>query len=266
MGSARVDLQADDPLVDGRLVPSRLGELGHALTTDLTSPEHREVELETLIDDKLTQLVEAHGRRLGVDDRVAASLWTNHLVTAACPPVLATWTLHAVGLDASPSNLALHLEDELPRQVRVLDPTRTARGDPDRDLGPRTLLETTTRLFEALAEATGIETEILDNHVGNLAAYLFDRLAEAGYESDRLQADRETLLASASLPWNPASNPWRDPVDYQPLHGEGLPERYQVRRRCCLKLAVDGKPPCASCPSIGPERRTALVRDRRAKR
>lgn len=256
------DLSTVDPLVEGRVRPDRLGRLGHTLAVDPPT-EGREVRVDRLIAGDLDRLVDRHADRLGsAPSAVAASLWANYLVTVACPPVLAAWTLHDVGLDASSTNLAVHLEDGLPRQVRLLDAGQATRGRPDRDLGPETLVDTLAELFEALANRTAIGTDLLFNHVGNLAAYLFDRLDEAGLANEDTSADRRALLDEDPLPWG-RPNPFHDPVRYEPLHAPGLPEAYQVRRRCCLKVAVDDKSPCASCPGIDADRRVELVRQRR---
>lgn len=266
MGQVHPNLDTEDPLVGGRLVPDRLGTLGHTLTVDPPDAGQSEIRARALFEEgELVPLVEQHATRLdGAPAPVAASLWANYLVTVVCPPILAAWTLHDVGVDASAGNLALHLDEELPERVRVLDPTQTTRGRPARDRGPRTLLDTLTGLFETLSELTGVDPAILFNHVGNLTAYLFDRFLEAGIADESQEADRAVLLEETTLPWGLHPNPLEDPVDYETLDVDGLPERYQVRRRCCLKTAVPGKSPCASCPTIDRERRAERVRERRA--
>lgn len=262
MGS-QTALEARHPLVDERLVPERLGAIGETLTVEDAEPEHREVRLADLLEDgELAGLVEAHGDRLGgARAPIAASLWANYLVTVASPSVLGAWTLFDLGIDAGPTSLSLHLVDGLPRRVRVA-PDAWRQGRPDRELGPRSLLASMDAVFEELEAGTGVQRGVLDNHVGNVAAYLFDRLEENQLHGSTPQADRAALLDEATLPWGDP-NPLQDPVRYEPLEADGLPDTYQVRRECCLKVTVDGKPPCASCPTIDAERRAQLLRERR---
>lgn len=257
-------LEVDDPLPEGSFRPEALGLLGETLTTR-PSEDHRSLPVPDLVADPVP-VVADHAAHLGVgDERVAAAAWTNHLATVLVPGLVAAWTLADVGIDASADNVSLHLDGSRPMVCRILDPSRVDRGRLVRDETLASLIDgTLTPVFDAVEQAHDLPAAIAWSHVGNVVAYLFDRLAELGLVPERCP-DRERLLAAESLPWGPAGNVLAGTVRYEPLPGAG-PDTYQVRTACCLKRQIPEKTPCASCPHIDAERRSRIVADRRSER
>lgn len=251
-----------DPIVDGTFEPSRLGLAGETLTCE--GPSAGQVEVPADDVDRMVALIAERVEELGEVPRpVVAASWTNHLVTLLVPGLLAAWTLHDVAIDASAGNLALHADEGGPSRWRIVDPGRVDQGRDRRDRTLESVVEDTLRpLFAEVEATTGLRSEIGWTHVGNVAAYLFDRLEEAGNVTQGCE-DRAGLLHAEDPAWSRGPNPLRGTVRYEPLPGEATPERYQIRTRCCLKREIPGKIACASCPHIETPRRAELVDARR---
>lgn len=246
-----------------RFDPEALGTLGRGLTTGAPAPGHREVTLERLLADGLEEELAAYARALGdVDRMLAGASWSKTVTTLVLPGVIGAWTLADVGLDASPGNLALHVEDDRPRRVRVRDPARLAPVS-DRDRALATLFgDSLEPLFEAITRSTGLPIETHWSNVGNLLAFLYDELERRGIAVEGTAGDRQRLLEEASAAWRAGPNPIEGTVRYTRFEAEGLPERYQVRQRCCLKRQLPGKQACTSCPAISPSQRRAQLEHR----
>lgn len=251
-----------DPLVEGAFTPARLGHAGETLTTEPADDGLREVPADE--PDRLQASLAEHAASLGeVPDPVAAASWSNHLTTLLVPGLVAAWSLHDVAIDASASNLALQTDDGRPVRWRIRDPTRVDRDPSARQRTIATLTQDTlTPLFIQLQAETGLSEDVGWAHVGNIVAYLFDRLAEAGLvEAD--SADRRALLAAEDPAWWEGSNPLQGRISYERIPGQATPDTYQVRQPCCLKREIPSKAPCASCPHIEADRRAELIAERR---
>jgi siderophore-iron reductase FhuF len=260
-----LDVDAPRPaaiLDEGRFRPQALGSLAETLTTEPPSGGAREVPVEALLEEDLAEALARFRAGLGeVDGRVAAASWTNYAATVLVPGLVAAWTVADVGVDASPSNLCVHLDEGVPRRWRIQDSERVAEGDRERDRTIATLVDTLNPLFADVEERTGLAERVGWAHVGNVVAYLFDRLAELGAIAPD-DPDRARLLAAEALPGT-GSNPLQGTVERGSL-GPGVDlDSYQVRTVCCLKRQLPGRAPCASCPHIDADRRTELVAERR---
>lgn len=254
---------ADPASAEGAVDPEALGLYGRTLTRDPPAPDHRSVPADALLQDgALEDVATGHADDPGtVPPAVAASAWTNHAVTVLAPGILAAWTLEAKGLDARPGNLDLHLEDGLPRRLRLRDPTPLGTGPGHRDAGLETLMgDLLTPLLEGLEEAAGLAPEIGWTTVGTLVAWMYDRMADHAPGAAPVEADRARLLEAREAAWADAPNPLADPVTRVPVEGDDLPAEVLVRRNCCTKREIPGKEPCRTCPNVGPERRRALLR------
>lgn len=260
-------LDLDDPLHEGAFRPEALGPLGHTLTTEPPADGRREVPVELLLDGELAATIADHGQALGgVDPPVAAASWTNHLTTMLVPGPLVAWTLADVGLDVSAANVSLHLDGSRPTACRIRDPTRAWRGPTERDRTLTSLLEGTLEpLFAACEEHHELPRALAWTHVGNIVAYLFDRLAELELCPPGVE-DRRRLLAVEQPDWRAGSNPLVDTVTYETVDSQHGPPTYQVRAMCCLKHEIPGKDACVSCPRIDTERRGELLDRRRRQR
>lgn len=262
--ASTADPPTDVPVSDGRLVPGRLGRLGRTLTTE-PPDEADAIHVADLLDgDRLDDLLEVHAEALGVaETTVVASSWTSWLSSVVCPGILAAWTVHDVGVDASPRNLALHLADGTPRRCRIVDPGRVDCGRSVRDRTLDTLFgETLSPLFSTVERRAGLDAGLSFHHVGNLVAWLYDHLAETDVNDTARPPDRAELLGP-DKPWGAGSNPMHGAVTYEPVPGSDLPETYPVRRRCCLKLQIPGKGPCVTCPVLSGDERADRIRARR---
>lgn len=248
----------------GAFDPDALGTLGLTLTTEPPTGDRWELELTALLDHRLEERVEAFADEVGqAPDPVVGASWSKHVSTVIAPGILAAWTLADVGLDASPANLALHLEGAQPRRCRILDPARVDRGRPERDRSLTTLMgDTIEPLFAAIEDATGVAAPTQWSNVGNLSAFLYDELDRHGIAAPGLAADRERLLASDRAAWREGPNPLQDPVTYERFEDEGLPDRYQVRRVCCLKRELPDAQACASCPELSHAQRRERLAER----
>lgn len=257
-------LELDDPLPEDSFDPDALGLLGETLTTR-PSGDHRSLAIPDLVGDP-APVVADHQAHLATDeDLVAAAAWTNHLATVLVPGLVAAWTLADVGVDASADNLELHLDGSRPVACRILDPSRVQRGRPARDRTLASLIDgTLVPVFGAVERSHGLPSQVAWSHVGNVVAYLFDRLVELGPVAEPCP-DRSRLLDDQTVPWGPPGNALAGTVRYEPLPGSG-PDTYQVRTTCCLKRQIPDKTPCASCPHIDAARRGQLVAERRKKR
>lgn len=243
--------------------PEALGLYGRTLTRDPPAPDHRSVPADTLLQEgALERVATGHADDPGtVPPAVAASAWTNHAATVLVPGVLAAWTLEAEGLDARPANVVLHLEDGLPRRLRLRDPAPLGSGPGPRDAGLETLMgDLLAPLLEGLEEATGLPPEVGWTTVGTLVAWMYDRMADHAPEAAPVEADRARLLEAEEAAWTDAPNPLAHPVDRVAVEAEDLPDEVLVRRTCCTKREIPGKQPCHTCPNIGPGRRRALLR------
>lgn len=243
--------------------PQPLGTLGLTLTTEPPAEAHREVPVPALIDEADEHL-EAYAATLGeVPPAIVGASWSKFVATVVAPGILAAWTLADVGLDASPANLALHLDGPKPRRCRVLDPERVDRGRPERDRSLATLLgDTIEPFFASVREASGVSAPIQWSNVGNLTAFLYDELDRHGISGPTLEADRERLLAADRAAWREGPNPIQDPVRYERFDEAELPDRYQVRRVCCLKRELPGEGACASCPELSHAQRRERLAER----
>lgn len=246
----------------GRFDPAAVGPYGRHLTLDQPGDHHGVPAADLLDEATLGGVLARHRRGLGdVADTVAAAHWAKHHVTLLVPGVLAAWTLHGVGLDASPGNVRLHLREGTPRRVEVRDPSRVATGDGSRDRVLRTLFgDHLGGLFEVLHDRTGVDPDRLWATTGNVVAWLYDELAADHPHDRRIQADRADLLDADEAPWAADGNPLQGTVRYEAPEDPTLPDRTPVRSACCLKRAVPGKTPCRSCPAVPADRRNELVR------
>lgn len=262
MPADRQALTIDEPLPDDVFQPQALGRLGETLTTQPTH-EQRELRLDELDAGSLEALLAERADNLPDGyEHLAAALWANRTTTVLLPGFLAAWTLADVGLDASPANLALHLDGPKAVACRILDPSRAAQGRPEREQTIETLFAATLDPFvDRLADA-GVPRRVAWTNVGNLVAYLFDRLAAFDLAGATTTQDRARLLDADRAAWDETDNPLQGTVAYEPLPGPG-PAEYQVRDVCCLKQALPAKQPCASCPRVDAQRRAELLADRR---
>jgi ferric iron reductase protein FhuF len=248
----------------GAFDPDALGTLGMTLTTGPPTGDRWELPVAAMLEDGLEERVEALAARLGeVPDPVVGASWSKHVSTVIAPGILAAWTLADVGLDASPANLALHLEGPEPRRCRILDPGKVDRGRPERQRSLATLMgDTLEPLFAAIERVTDVSDPIQWSNVGNLTTFLYDELDRRGIAAGGLAADRERLLNREAAAWREGPNPLQDTVGYERFEDPGLPDRYQVRRVCCLKRAIPDAQACASCPELSHDQRRERLADR----
>jgi len=263
-GDHAVEAPRLEAIVAGdRFRPDALGTLGMTLTTEPPGDDRREVGVDELLAGALGDHLEAYAAAVGdAEEVVLAASFSKAVSTVIAPGLLAAWTLADVGLEATPANLALHFEDAQPRRCRIRDPSLVAVGRPERDRTLASLFaETIEPLFAAIEDASGAPARIQWSNVGNLTAFLYDELAAHGIGED-LGPDRRRLLASETSAWRSGPNPIEDPVTYEAFADPELPDRYQVRRVCCLKREIASKRPCASCPEIDTERRARRLAER----
>lgn len=258
-------LTVDEPMQNGVFAPQALGLLARTLSVDAPGEGVEGVAVDALGCQRLEELIREHGEWLGgVDARVAAASWTNHLVTVLVPGLLTAWTVREVGVDASAANVALHLEGSRPRACQILDPTRVRTGRPARDVLLRALFaDTLQSVFDLVQAVTDLPARMGWVHVGNLVAYVFDRLEESELATPNTQADRSRLLVADQAAWGAASNPLKQTVHAVELPPGAALSTYQVRSVCCLKTEIPGKDPCVSCPRIDGDRRARLLAERR---
>lgn len=249
---------------EAALDPDALGVYGRPLTRDPPAEGHRAVPADDLQDPgTLGDLAIGHADDPGtVAPPVAASAWANHAVAVLVPGVLAAWTLQEVGLDASPSNVVLHVEEGLPRRTRLRDPTPAA-DDRGRDAAVETLLgHHVAPLLAGLEDATGLAPRVGWGTVGTLVAWMYDRMEDHAPDEAPVASDRARLLEADEAAWGEAPNPLQDPVTRVPVDAPDLPDETMVRRTCCMKREIPAKAPCHTCPNVGDRRRQELLRDR----
>lgn len=254
---------ADPASPPARFDPASLGAWARSLTLDPADQGHEAIAASTLLDQAhLARRIEAHAQRLGeVALPVAASAWSKDLTTVLVPGILAAWTLQGIGVDATPSNIELHLDDGQPAAARLIDPTRIAAGDRERDLALTSLLgDHLAPLFDALHGTSGLAKAVLWGNLGPLVAWIYDHMAEEDPADARVQADRARLLEADQAAWADGPNPIRDPVRYEPLDLDGLPDRIPVRQTCCLKHLIPDDRACSSCPQLSQDDRRALLK------
>ncbi len=255
-------LRADPASPPPRFDPASLGPWARSLTLGPADQGQEAIAASTLLDEAhLARRIEAHAERL--DDvalPVAASAWSKDLTTVLVPGILAAWTLQGIGVDASPGNVELHLEHDQPAAARLVDPTRIAAGDPERDLALTSLVgDHLAPLFETLHATSGLSKKVLWGNLGPLVAWIYDRMAEKDPEDARVQADRARLLEADQATWADGPNPIQQPVRYEPLDLDGLPDRIPVRQTCCLKHLIPDDRACSSCPQLSHDDRRALL-------
>lgn len=245
-----------------RFDPASLGPWARTLTLGPADGDQKAIAASGLIDEApLARQVELYAEHLGgAELPVAASAWSKDLTTVLVPGILAAWTLQGIGVDAGPTNIELHLEEDQPVAARLIDPTRLATGDPGRDLALSTLMgDHLTPLFDTLHAISGLAKEVLWGNLGPLVAWVYDRMLEQAPDHDRVHADRACLIEADQAAWTDGPNPIQDPVRYEPLDLDGLPDRIPVRQTCCLKHLIPDDRACSSCPQLSHDDRRALL-------
>lgn len=254
--------RADLASPPARFDPASLGPWARTLTLDAVDEGQEAIAASTLLDEAhLARRIEAHAEHLGdVALPVAASAWSKDLTTVLVPGILAAWTLQGIGVDASPGNVELHLADGQPAAARLVDPTRIAAGDPERDLALTSLVgDHLAPLFDTLHATSGLSKAVLWGNLGPLVAWIYDRMAEKDPDHASIQADRARLLEADQAAWVDGPNPIQHPVRYEPLDLDGLPDQLPVRQTCCLKHLIPDDRACSSCPQLSPEDRRAML-------
>lgn len=212
----------------------------------------------------LEQAIRDHAAHLEADHtKAVGAAWAKHHGRALVPVVVAAMTVYRSGLDTTPGNIEFHLRHGAPRTVRIVAPERLVADDGDVvEKTMATLVDTHIGpLFDGIHAVTGTPRSVLWGSLGNLVAYVYDRLAETHPDVRHVARDRHRLLEAETAPWGTGPNPMRDPVRYETLDTPGLPPKVQVRRTCCLKLKLPGKPPCYTCPTLDHEARIRLMRE-----
>lgn len=244
--------------------PSALGRAGEHLTVEAPADGLDERGLDALLEPAaLADAIEAHGASVGADTLpVAASSWAKHLVTILAPGVLVAWTLQETGLDASPSNLTVHLDEGSPRRVRILEPGRVSVGSDARDRGIETLFGASVEpLAGCLDDLAGLEPSRVWSTVGVLVAHVFHHVPEER-AGPRVAGDRERLLGADAAAWVDRENPLAGVVEPEPLPAGAPVDAYPVREACCLKVALPGKGACRSCPRLSADQRARRLAER----
>lgn len=227
---------------------------------DLALSESEVLATRLLSPDALREVIVAHAATLGTTELpVAASSWAKHYVAPLLREMLPAVALRRQIPDMAAENVLVRLEAGTPRAIRFVNPTPHAPEDVRAWAWRRLFGEHLAPVFDTLEQAAGISRGILWNSVGNYCVWFFDELAKDA-TALHAQEDRAALLEAVELPGVTGPNPLRDPVRYECLDEPGLPPRVQVRRTCCLKDRIPGKPPCYSCPRISRDERIRLVR------
>ncbi|WP_081369015.1 siderophore-iron reductase FhuF [Granulibacter bethesdensis] len=198
----------------------------------------------------------------GADPRAIGSLWSKAYTRAVLPSLFILAIRDGRNaLDpaqAVPPGLVL-LKDR-PDQL-ALDAALPPRQTPEQIM-TIALGQHMQSVFTALRDCTGLSPRVAWSNAGNMADFLFRRMAETPSLADQAAQYEALIMEPRQTPWFPRQNWLHAPLRTVSviLDGEAVPLRQ--RRICCLRDRVPGMTLCSTCPRLSEAERRALVGQR----